>query len=119
MQETIQENNNKKEPVTLKIKNINSEKHVSFVSNRIWGGFQTGGLFELNFMLEHNQLPQTLTVKIENGTEKEISRSQSNEIIRENQATVYLNIETLLALHNWLNSKIQELQTIKRIEVDK
>lgn len=118
MQDALQEND-KKEPVTLKIKTINSDKHVSFIANRIWGGIQTGGLFELNFILEHNKLPDTLTVKIENGIEKEISRSQPNEIIRENQATVYLNIETLLALHSWLNLKVQELQTAKIIEVTK
>jgi len=107
----------KQEPITLKIKTVNSEKHVSFVANRIWGGIQTGGLFELNFILEHNQLPENLTVKIENGIEKELSRSQSKEIIRENQATAYLNIDTLLALHNWLNLKVQELQASNIIEV--
>jgi hypothetical protein len=100
----------KQEPITLKIKTINSERHVSFVTNRIWGGLQLNGLFELNFILEHSSLPDSLTIQIENGAEKELSRSNENELIRENQATAYMNIETLLALHNWLNLKVQELQ---------
>ena|SRR5665647_2088751 len=109
---------NEKEPIKLSFKTVNSEKHISFVANRIWGGMQAGNLFELNFILEHKQLPEKVTMQIEsNGTEKELSRNQTDEIIRENQATAYLSIETLLALHNWLNLKVQELQASHMVEL--
>ena len=109
----------KKEPVNVNFKTVNSEKHVSFVSNRIWGGMQAGGLFELNFILEHKPLPDKITMRVDpnNGTEKELSRSQSNEVIRENQATVYLSLETLVALSNWLNAVVQDLQVNKVVEI--
>ena len=41
-----------------------SEDHKSFMANRIWGGLQTGNLFQLNFMLEHKSIPKTVTEKI-------------------------------------------------------
>lgn len=109
----------KQKPIKLTFKTVNSENHTSFVANRIWGGMQAGNLFELNFILEHKQLPDNITMQIENGAEKELSRSQSNEIIRENQATAYISLETLLALHNWLNNVVQELQTSQIIEIQK
>lgn len=90
-----------------------SENHVSFVSNRIWGGLQSGGLFELNFLLETKQVPTKLTMNIEpNGTQKEISRNTTDEILRKNQATAYLTLDTLLALQDWLNEKIDEMDKI-------
>ena len=80
---------------------------------------QAGNLFELNFLLEHKQLPDSITMQIENGAEKELSRSQPNEIVRENQATAYISLETLLALHNWLNNVVQELQASQIVEINK
>ncbi len=115
----MQEIENKPAPITINIKTINSDRHVSFVANRIWGGLQPNGLFELNFLLEHSILPETLTMQIENGTENETSRSNKNEFIRENQATAYLSMETLLGLQSWLNFKIQELQGLKLFEEQK
>jgi hypothetical protein len=110
--------NNVKEPMKVSFKTVDSEKHVSFVANRIWGGMQAGNLFELNFILEHKPLPEKITMQIEtNGIEREISRSQSNEVIRENQATAYLGLETLIALTNWLNAVVRDLQASKIIEV--
>jgi hypothetical protein len=55
----------KQKPIKLTFKTVNSENHVSFVANRIWGGMQAGNLFELNFILEHKQLPDNITMQIE------------------------------------------------------
>jgi len=87
-----------------------SENHISFISNRVWGGLQSSGLFELNFLLETKQLPTKITMDIDsNGTQKEISRDTTDEILRKNQATAYLTLDTLLALQDWLNEKITEM----------
>lgn len=113
----IQPDENKQEIIKLKVKTIKSERHVSVVSNRIWGGTQLNNLFELNFILEHVPLPDSLTIEIgKNGVEKELSRSSNNEMIREIQATVYLNSDTLLSLQAWLNAQVQNLQNLKLIE---
>lgn len=107
------------EPVKVSFKTVDSEKHISFVANRIWGGLQAGNLFELNFILEHKPLPEKITMQVDpNGFEREISRSQSNEIIRENQATAYLSLDTLYALSDWLNTVVQDLQNSEEIEVE-
>jgi len=98
-----------KKKITFKTEK--SENHITFLSNRIWGGLKAGGLFELNFLLETTPLPDKITMEISpDGTEKEVSRIQSDEIIRKNQATVYLTLETLLSLQAWLNDKVRELE---------
>ena len=98
-----------KKQITFKTET--SENHITFLSNRIWGGLKPGGLFEINFLLETTLLPDKITMEINpDGTEKEISRIQADEIIRENQATAYLTLETLLSLQNWLNDKVRELE---------
>lgn len=90
-----------------------SENHISFISNRIFGGLQGGNLFELNFLMETRPLPNELTVDIApDGTQKEISLNQKDEIIRKNQATAYLTIETLFALRDWLDERIDEFETL-------
>jgi hypothetical protein len=109
---------NGKEPMRVSFRAVDSEKHVSFVANRIWGGMQAGNLFELNFILEHKPLPDKITMQVEpNGAEKVVSVEQQTEIIRENQATAYLGLETLVALTNWLNSVVHDLQASNIIEV--
>lgn len=101
-----------KEKNKLVFKFIKSEDHKSFVSNRIWGGLQDGGLFELNFLLEHQLIPDTVTAEVtKDGNLKEISRSQAGEIIRENKVTVYLSLPTLLSFREWLNKKIEEMES--------
>ena len=40
----------------------------------------------------------------------------SKKIIRENQATVYLTLESLVAFQNWLNDKVSELETHRIIK---
>lgn len=116
----IQYNETTESPLKLEIKNVKSDRHVSCVSNRIWGGLQSSNLYELNFMLERAEIPDTITMKIENdGTDTELSRSSKNILIRENQATVYLNLDTLIALQKWLNDQVkhlQDLNLIKKIE---
>lgn len=98
-------------PTELTFITETSENHVSILSNRVWGGLKFGGLFELNFLLETTPLPDEVTVKINSdGTEEEISRTDSGKIIRENQATVNLTLESLLALHSWLDNKVSELE---------
>ena len=95
----------------ITFKTETSGSHITFLSNRVWGGLQEGGLFELNFLLETTRLPDKVTVKVNStGTLQEVSRSQANEIIRKNQATAYLTLETLLSLQNWLNDKVRELE---------
>ena len=98
-----------KKQITFKTET--SESHITFLSNRIWGGLRPSGLFELNFLLETMPLPDMITMEINpDGTEKEVSRIQANEIIRENQATAYLTLETLLSLQTWLNNKIRDME---------
>lgn len=107
----------KKQTQRITFKVEQSENHISFLSNRIWGGLQSSGLFELNFLLETKQLPTKLTMDIEpDGTQKEISRNVSNEILRKNQATAYLTIETLLALRAWLDERADELEKMGLIQ---
>lgn len=104
-------------PIKLEIKNVKSDRHISCISNRVWGGIQSCNLYELNFMLEHSQVPDTITMKIdEDGTDSELSRSSKNILIRENQATVYLNLDTLIALQKWLNDQVKQLQDLKLIK---
>ena len=103
----------KKQTQRITFKVEPSENHISFLSNRIWGGLQSGGLFQLDFLLETKQLPTKITMDIDpNGTQKEISRNKINEVVRKNQATAFLTLETLLALRNWLNEKIDEMDEI-------
>lgn len=98
-----------KKQITFKTET--SENHITFLSNRIWGSLQEGGLFELNFLLETAQLPDKVTMEVDsNGIGKEVSRSQSDEIIRKNQATAYLTIDTVVSLRNWLNDKVSEFE---------
>lgn len=109
-----------KEPEQIKeiiFKNITSENHITFLSNRIWGGIKLGGLFELSFLLETKPLPDEVIVEIgPDGAEKEISRIESNELIRINQATAYITIETLISLRDWLDRNIKELETKGQIQ---
>lgn len=98
-----------KKQITFKTET--SENHITFLSNRVWGGLQEGGLFELNFLLETKQLPDQVTMEVDStGGLQEVSRSQVDEIIRKNQATAYLTLETLLSLQNWLNDKVGDLE---------
>ena len=90
-----------------------SEDHKSFMTNRIWGGLQTGNLFQLNFMLEHKPIPEMVTERInKDGTLTEVKREGSQDFIRENQATVYMSLETLLSFHQWLKRKVDDLRHI-------
>ena len=41
----------KKQTQRITFKVEQSENHISFLSNRIWGGLQSSGLFELNFCI--------------------------------------------------------------------
>ena len=94
----------------ITIKTVTSENHTTFLSNRIWGGLKSGGLFEINFLLETTPIPDTLTVELNpDGSEKE-GRYQSDVLIRTNQATAYLTIETLLSLRDWLEGKVKEFE---------
>lgn len=95
----------------ITFKTVTSENHTTFLSNRIWGGLKLGGLFEINFILETAQIPDTITVEIKpDGSEKEVTRHQSDVVIRTNQATAYLTIETLLSLRDWLDGKVKEFE---------
>lgn len=98
-----------KKQITFKTET--SEDHITFLSNRVWGGLRPSGLFEINFLLEAIPLPDKITMEINSdGTEKEVSRTQADEIIRENQATAYLTLETLLSLQTWLTNTVRDLE---------
>lgn len=97
------------EGVTFKFKT--AEGHKSVLSNHTWGGFQSGGLFELNFMLEHKPIPKEVTNEVsETGLGEEIDREGPGEFVRENQVTVYMSIQSLLSHYNWIKDKIEELE---------
>ena len=104
----------------IKVETVTSENHMTFLSNRIWGGLKLGGLFEINFLLETTPIPETLTMEVNpDGSEKE-ARHQSDVLIRTNQATAYLTIETLLSLRDWLDGKVKEFEEQGMIQkVDK
>lgn len=87
-----------------------SEDHKDFLTNRVWGGLQNGQLFELNFLLEHRPIPESVTEVIAEKGTKEIDRVQEDKLERENQATAYMSISTMLSLHQWLGQKIEELE---------
>lgn len=94
-----------------------AENHTSFVTNRIWGGIQASGLFEMNFLLETREIPEKVTIEIrDDGTEKEIFRSNPNVVIRENQATAYMNMDTFINLYTWMSQKAKELEEMGLIE---
>ncbi|WP_406660929.1 hypothetical protein V7O66_13980 [Methanolobus sp. ZRKC3] len=109
-----------KKPIRVEFKQEKSEDHISFVSNRVWGGLQAGGLFEMNFLLEKKPLPNRITVEMSPDVpDKEISRSQSKEVMRINQATAYMTLEAFVSLHDWMGQKIAELEKAEVIGRDK
>lgn len=62
-------------------------------------------------MLEHQPLPSKVTERVgSNGPPEELSRDQDEEIVRENQVTVYMSVATLLSFHRWLGQKINEIE---------
>lgn len=95
----------------FEVKSSVSDRHVSFLTNRIYGGLQAGGMFELHFLLERKPMPNKVTIEVTpEGNEKETSRSTTNEIIRENQATAYMSLETFIALQAWMNQRVAEME---------
>lgn len=95
----------------VKFKFKTDEDHQSVLSNHTWGGFRSGGLFELNFMLERKPIPEEVTHAVdESGVEGEIDREEPEGFIRENKVTVYMSLQSLLSHYNWLEKKIEELK---------
>ena len=70
------------EEIEVTYKFTKSEDHRSFMTNRIWGGIQAGGLFEISFMLEHKPIPTITTEKISRSGTKEIDREQERAAIQ-------------------------------------
>lgn len=114
--------NEKQEIQELTFKFTKSENHRVVLSNRVFGGLSpTGSLFELNFMREYRELPKEITQTISEGKQIEVSREQPKTIIRENQVTIYVPLDTLLSIRDWFNEKIEELEQkgiIKKGEID-
>mgnify|MGYP006288596633 CR=1 FL=1 len=90
-----------------------SPDHKTVFSNRIWGGLTIGNNIEINFLKEYKPLPKSVTEAIDEvtGGGKEVNREQEKEIKRENQATVYMSLETFLSLKNWIDNKIKEFES--------
>lgn len=101
----------------IKFKFTTDEDHKAVLSNHTWGGFQSGGLFELNFMLEHKPLPEEVTHAVdESGLGDEVDREEPEGFIRENKVTVYMSLQSLLSHHNWIKQKIEELKKANIIQ---
>ena len=109
MTEPSNESSNELE-IEQEFKFIKSEDHENFMSNRVWGGVQNSQLFELNFLLEHKPTPESVTEELGPEGSKEVNREQTDEVVRENQATIYMTISTMISLYNWLEGKIEELE---------
>lgn len=98
-------------PINIDYRTIKSEEYVCFSTNRVWGGFLNGRLFEMNFLLETNDVPEKMRIQVHpDGSEKELSRSSPNEIKRIHQASAHMSIETMISLHEWLSNKINQLE---------
>lgn len=103
----------KQEPeqeLELKFQFNKSEEHKKFFTNKVWGGVQNGQTFELNFLLEHKPIPESVTEKISGKGTREIEREQTDTVTRENQATAYMSLATMLSMYEWLGQKIEELE---------
>ena len=104
----------------LTFKTVRSENHRTIICNRVWGGFVSGPLLEVNFITERISIPETVTVELtEDGSEVEKSRDHDGTILREIHFTAMFTPQTLIGVHKWLGEKINELERegiLQRVE---
>lgn len=76
------------------------------------GGLTAKGLLAMELFMEKKPLPRTDTYEVVDGKLKDPPEANVDEVVlREVQACIMMDINTMVSLHAWLESKINIFQT--------
>ncbi len=76
------------------------------------GGLTPKGFLAMELFMEKKTLPKTDTYTVVDGKLKDPPETDMDgAILREVQACIMMDINTMISLHNWLGNKINAFQT--------
>lgn len=91
---------------TITIHYVKSSQCRNLVVQGVFGGMNpANGQFHMATFVERPAIPQEIAYT---DTGVEVSRSGKDGVVREIDAVLHYDINTALALSQWLNSKIEE-----------
>ena len=105
----------------LKCKYIFNDDYNPKYVNGAQGGINPQGEIIINFYLERNALPNSLTIEFEENknTPKEIEtepKDLNNSFVRYIENGVILNYQTAKEIHKWLGNHIEQLEKLSKIK---
>lgn len=105
----------------IKCKYIFNDDYNPKYVNGAQGGINPQGEIIINFYLERNALPNSLTFEIEENKNipKEIETEPNdlnNSLVRYIENGIILNYQTAKEVHKWLGNHIEKLEELSKIK---
>lgn len=98
---------------------VKSPQYRSLYVDGAWGGVTPRGSLAITFYSERFPLPQSITFALgEDGLGEELSRVSRQDVVREVEATAFMDLQAAISLHRWLAEKIPALRKRLGVQVE-
>lgn len=85
------------------VKYTNSENYRKIYANGVYGGLTPRGGLSVDFVIDDMEYPREEVYKPKEGR---VSEPITQDVIRERQATLFLDLENALSIASWLMGKV-------------
>lgn len=98
-----------------KIRYIKAYDYKVSLANGFYGGFNTNGLFNLNFYTDRVVIPDSEEVEFDENNKKIGSTFEKDgDSVREVQFGAVIDLKTAKMVADWLNRKVKEYEETKK-----
>jgi len=87
----------------------------------VYGGLSPDGYINMSVYNQRRPIPQKVVHEIEDqelGDEREEERESKEGVVREVEANIVMDVNTAVALRNWIDEKLEEAVDAGLIELD-